>query len=205
MQAKESKDTLGGEIEVVVEGVPVGVGSHTHYDRKLDYALSGAVASVQSVKSVSIGLGEEYADKFGSEVHDQIEKINGKITRKTNNAGGIEGGIKVYRSKYKLENWLFPGTYRINVDGVHKGTNYHYVGGCIGLQGRFALEEVYRDDAGNLIKPTNPSSYEHPKIAEIKERINKTWRAIFDEYDSLDTDYKKIRKLKLSRKFPCLL
>ncbi len=92
-EAKANKDTLGGEVEVVVEGVPVGVGSHAHYDRKLDYALSGAVASVQSVKSVSIGLGEEYADKFGSEVHDQIEKVDGKVTRKTNNAGGIEGGI----------------------------------------------------------------------------------------------------------------
>lgn len=114
---------------------------------------------------------------------------------------GVDGVVRLDFSKYKLENWLFPGTYRINVDGVHKGTNYHFVGGGIGLQGRFALEEVYRDDAGKLIKPTNPSSYEHPKIAEIKERINKTWRAIFDEYDSLDTDYKKIRKLKLSRKF----
>lgn len=92
-EAKENRDTLGGEVEVVVSGMPVGIGSHVHYDRKLDYALMGAVGSVQSVKSVSIGLGAEYADKPGSEVHDRMYPINGEIKRKTNNAGGIEGGI----------------------------------------------------------------------------------------------------------------
>lgn len=92
-EAKLKKDTLGGEAEVVVSGVPVGIGSHVHYDRKLDYALMGAIGSVQSVKSVSIGLGAEYADRSGSEVHDGIYNENGKFVRRTNNAGGIEGGI----------------------------------------------------------------------------------------------------------------
>lgn len=92
-EAKEKGDTLGGEVEVIASGVPIGIGSHVHYDRRLDYALMGAVGSVQSVKSVSIGLGREYADAFGSEVHDRMYPDGGKITRKTNNAGGIEGGI----------------------------------------------------------------------------------------------------------------
>ncbi len=92
-EAKAAGDTLGGEVEVVISGVPVGIGSHVHYDRKLDYALMGAIGSVQSVKSVSIGLGREYADRLGSEVHDAMYLNNGGIVRKTNNAGGIEGGI----------------------------------------------------------------------------------------------------------------
>ena len=92
-EAKASGDTLGGEVEVVISGVPVGIGSHVHYDRKLDFALMGAIGSVQSVKSVSIGLGAECANLPGSRVHDMIYAQNGKIIRKTNNAGGIEGGI----------------------------------------------------------------------------------------------------------------
>ena len=92
-EAKLNKDTLGGEVEVVVSGMPIGIGSHVHYDRKLDYALMGAVGSVQSVKSVSIGLGEGYADAFGSEVHDTMTLTERGVKRDSNNAGGIEGGI----------------------------------------------------------------------------------------------------------------
>ena len=92
-QAKEEKDTLGGEVEIVISGVPAGIGSYAHYDKKLDYALMGAIGGVQSVKSVSIGLGEECANLFGSQVHDRIYNENGRIVRKTNNAGGIEGGM----------------------------------------------------------------------------------------------------------------
>lgn len=92
-KAKENGDTLGGKIEVVASGMPVGVGSHIQYDRKLDYTLSGLVASVQAVKSVSIGAGDEYADNSGAKMHDEIFISGGKIFRKTNNSGGIEGGI----------------------------------------------------------------------------------------------------------------
>ncbi len=90
-EAKEKKDTLGGEIEVRIKGLPVGVGSHTFFDKKLEYALMGAIGSVQSVKSVSIGLDK--SGVMGSEAHDEMFVENGKIVRKTNNAGGIEGGI----------------------------------------------------------------------------------------------------------------
>lgn len=92
-EAKEKRDTLGGEVEIVVSNCPAGIGSYAQYDKKLDFALMGAVGGVQSVKSVSIGLGEECANLLGSEVHDRIYNENGKVVRKTNNAGGIEGGM----------------------------------------------------------------------------------------------------------------
>lgn len=91
--AKAEGDTVGGEVEVVVSGVPAGIGSYVHYDRKLDYALMGALGGVQSVKSVSIGMGAECADLPGSRVHDEIYLSDGKLCRRSNNAGGIEGGV----------------------------------------------------------------------------------------------------------------
>ncbi len=92
-EAKKNGDTLGGKVEIVISGVPTGIGSHVHYDRKLDYALMGAIGGVQSVKAVEIGLGVDYSELTGSAVHDEMFIENGKIQRKTNNAGGIEGGI----------------------------------------------------------------------------------------------------------------
>lgn len=92
-EAKANGDTLGGKVEVVISGMPVGIGSFVHYDRKLDYALMGAIGGVQSVKAVGIGLGEDYAGLPGREAHDEMYLSDGRITRKTNNAGGIEGGV----------------------------------------------------------------------------------------------------------------
>lgn len=91
--AVKNGDTAGGIVEIVASGLPVGIGSHTAYDRKLDYIISGHLASVQSVKSVEIGLGRGYANVYGRNAHDEIYSRGGKIYRKTNNAGGIEGGI----------------------------------------------------------------------------------------------------------------
>ena len=83
-------DTLGGIIEVQVTGVPVGLGSHVHSDRRLDGILAGAVMAIPAVKGVEIGLGFE---KLGSKVHDEIYYSKEKsYFRKTNNAGGLEGG-----------------------------------------------------------------------------------------------------------------
>ncbi|ABY94425.1 MULTISPECIES: chorismate synthase [Thermoanaerobacter] len=93
-EAKSKGDTLGGIIEIVIEGVPVGLGSHVQWDRKLDALLAYHVMSVQAIKAVEIGLGFEAARKPGSLVHDEIyyDEERG-FYRKTNNAGGIEGGI----------------------------------------------------------------------------------------------------------------
>ena len=92
-EAKAEGDTLGGEAEIVISGMPAGIGSYVHYDRKLDYALMGAIGGVQSVKAVEIGLGADCAERKGSEVHDEMYLDGGEIKRRANNAGGIEGGV----------------------------------------------------------------------------------------------------------------
>lgn len=93
-QVKINKDTLGGIFEVVAQGVPPGLGSHVHYDRKLDAKLVYAMVSIQAMKGAEIGDGFKNATKPGSEVHDDIAVDEaGNIYRKTNRAGGVEGGI----------------------------------------------------------------------------------------------------------------
>ena len=91
-KAKEAGDTLGGKFKVVYENLPVGLGSHVHWDRMLDGKIAQAVMSVPAVKSVSIGNNHGYK-MFGSEFHDEMFLEDGKVVRKTNNAGGIEGGM----------------------------------------------------------------------------------------------------------------
>jgi chorismate synthase len=96
--AKQRGDTLGGVFEVVVTGLPVGLGSYVSWDRKLDGRLAAAMMSVQAVKGVEIGLGFEGARRPGSEVHDAIVRADGKpraggIGRGSNRAGGLEGGV----------------------------------------------------------------------------------------------------------------
>lgn len=91
-RAKEIGDTLGGKFEVVYENLPIGLGSYVHWDRMLDGKIAQAVMSIPAIKSVSIGNSNAYKMP-GSEFHDQIYIKDGKIIRKTNNAGGIEGGM----------------------------------------------------------------------------------------------------------------
>lgn len=86
-------DTLGGKIEITFKNLPVGLGSHVQWDRKLDGIIAQAVMSIPAIKSVEIGLGDACAYTEGSKVHDEIYFENGKCFRKTNNAGGIEGGM----------------------------------------------------------------------------------------------------------------
>jgi chorismate synthase len=90
--AKKKGDTLGGTFYVVATGVPAGLGSFVHYDRKLDAEIAQSIMSINAVKAVSIGTGFDCTEKFGSESHDEIIIKNGQLTRKTNRAGGIEGG-----------------------------------------------------------------------------------------------------------------
>jgi len=93
-QTKNKKDTLGGEFVVFACGVPVGLGSYIQWYERLSAKIAYYLFSIPSVKSVEIGLGKQYSNYFGSQVHDEIFYNNKKgFYRKTNNAGGIEGGI----------------------------------------------------------------------------------------------------------------
>lgn len=92
-EAKVNGDTLGGSFKVVYKNIPIGLGSHVQWDKRLDGKLAQAIMSIQAVKSVEIGLGKEVSETSGSLTHDEIFFENGRYTRKTNNAGGIEGGI----------------------------------------------------------------------------------------------------------------
>ena len=93
-EAKANADTLGGVVEVLAYGMPAGVGTYVESDRRLDAALASALMGIQAIKGVEIGDGFEEADRPGSAAHDEIvTDENGKITRLTNRAGGIEGGM----------------------------------------------------------------------------------------------------------------
>ncbi|WP_066061160.1 chorismate synthase [Neobacillus soli] len=93
-EAKKNGDSIGGVVEVIATGMPAGVGSYVHYDRKLDGKLAAAIMSINAFKGVEIGIGFEAARKPGSEVHDEIawDKEAGYY-RKTNRLGGFEGGM----------------------------------------------------------------------------------------------------------------
>jgi len=91
-RVRKARDTIGGVFEVLAYGVPPGIGSHVHWDRKLDARLAAALMSIQSVKGVEVGEGFATAAKPGSKAHDEIVVRGGAITRRTARAGGIEGG-----------------------------------------------------------------------------------------------------------------
>jgi chorismate synthase len=93
--AMKDGDSLGGAVEVLAYGVPVGLGSHVHWDRKIDGMLCQALGSIQAVKAVEIGDGIEVAGRRGSEAHDSIgwDEASAGYQRRSDHAGGIEGGI----------------------------------------------------------------------------------------------------------------
>lgn len=91
--AREAGDTVGGKFEVIFGNIPVGLGSFVQWDRKLDGKIAQAVMSIPAVKSVEIGAGNMSAELLGSKMHDEIFIADKKVYRKTNNAGGIEGGM----------------------------------------------------------------------------------------------------------------
>ena len=93
-EAIKNKDTVGGIFEVRVKGVPAGLGSYVQPDRRLDSRLAKEIMSIPGIKGIEIGLGFGYSENFGSEVHDAIYYAHSRgYFRKTNNAGGIEGGV----------------------------------------------------------------------------------------------------------------
>jgi len=91
--AKKEGDTLGGVVEVLAFGLPPGLGSFTHWDRRLDARLAGALMSIQAIKGVEVGDGFTTATRRGSQAHDEIEATENGVARRTNRAGGIEGGM----------------------------------------------------------------------------------------------------------------
>jgi chorismate synthase len=90
---KDAGDTVGGVIEVIAYGLPPGLGSHVHWDRRLDARLAAALMGVQAMKGVEIGDGFTTARRWGSKAHDEMDPANPGVTRRTNRAGGLEGGI----------------------------------------------------------------------------------------------------------------
>jgi chorismate synthase len=111
-RAKEAGDTLGGAFEVIATGMPVGLGSYTQWDRKLDGRLGQALMSIPAIKAVGIGLGPEAAMRPGSRVHDEIvrDTSSGRltgVTRPTNNAGGLEGGV-TNGEDLRVSAWMKP-------------------------------------------------------------------------------------------------
>ncbi|MCH5164461.1 MAG: chorismate synthase [Clostridiales bacterium] len=92
-EAERTGDTLGGKLKLTISGVKAGIGSHVFYDRRLDYRLGGALMAIPAVKAVESGLGCDFAYSLGSRVADSFVNTGGKISRTSNNCGGIEGGI----------------------------------------------------------------------------------------------------------------
>jgi chorismate synthase len=92
-EAIQAKDTLGGVFEVVAVGLPPGLGSHVHYDRRLSGRLLGAMGSIPAIKGAEIGPAFENARRQGTQVHDPIRLEGGQLIRASNRAGGLEGGI----------------------------------------------------------------------------------------------------------------
>lgn len=124
--AKSSGDSLGGVFEVRVLGVPPGLGSYVQYDTRLDGRLAQQLMSVPSVKAVEIGLGFESARRHGSQVHDEIYYSQSYgFYRKTNNAGGIEGGVTngcdiILRAAMKPIATLMKPLHSVNIDTKEK-------------------------------------------------------------------------------------
>jgi len=121
-ESVKSKNTLGGVFEVMVKGVPPGLGSYAHWERRLDAAIAQAIMSIPAVKAVEIGNAIECSAKLGSEVHDEIFYSKEKgIYRNTNNAGGVEGGMSnggdiIVRGYMKPISTLMDGLNTIDID-----------------------------------------------------------------------------------------
>jgi len=92
-EAGEKGDTLGGTFRIIARGVPIGLGSYVHWDRKLDGRLAQAVLSINAIKAVEFGAGFEGAARPGSQFHDEIDYQDGKFRHRTNRAGGLTGGV----------------------------------------------------------------------------------------------------------------
>lgn len=182
-RAESTGETVGGETEVRVKGVPIGIGSHVHYDRRLDFRLGGALLSIPGVKGVEIGNTLPY----GSLNNDPIKIVKGKIVRESNNSGGIEGGISngeeiIIRLKVKP-----PPTLRRNFPSVNlkdkKSENAPPLRGdtCIVPSAGIIAENVIAIEIASLFL----EKFGGDSIEETK----RNWKNYMDEY--LERIYKK--------------
>lgn len=120
-QTRKDMNTLGGVVETWAVGVPVGLGSYVHWDRRIDGQIAQALMSIQSVKAVEIGSGVESAGQFGADVHDEIFHKEDGYYRKTNRAGGIEGGVTngmpvIVRSYHKPISTLYKPMNTVDIE-----------------------------------------------------------------------------------------
>ena len=121
-ETKASGDTLGGIVEVIVENPIIGLGSHVHYDKKLDAKIAQSIVSINAFKGVEFGMGFKMASQNGSNVHDEILYNNDEgFIRKTNNLGGFEGGMTtgmpiVVRGVMKPIPTLYKPLMSVNID-----------------------------------------------------------------------------------------
>ena len=125
--AREEGDTLGGIIQVIATGLPAGMGSFVHFDRKLDGRIGQMLLSLPSIKGVEIGAAWEGASLRGSEVHDPIRIVQGKLLRSSNRCGGLEGGVTTGESLWVRVACKPIATLRKGLDSVdlHQGEPTH--------------------------------------------------------------------------------
>jgi chorismate synthase len=126
--ARSAGDTMGGVVGAVVRGLPPGLGSHTHWDRKLDGRICQALVSIHSVKAAAIGAGIEVAGTMGSEAHDPIVPSDRGLDRTSNRAGGLEGGVTngadlVVRAYFKPISTLRQGLPSVDLATGEAGAN----------------------------------------------------------------------------------
>ena len=188
-EARSNGDTIGGVFEVVVHGLPIGLGSYVHWDRRLDGALAGAVMSINIVKGVEFGLGFEQTRRFGSAVHDVIagRDGDGRWVHRSNNAGGLTGGVTngeplVVRGAVKPISTLarpLPSADLITGDAVEKA---HYERSDISVvpaAGVVAEAMVLLTLAGFVLEKTGGDTVEDvvANLATYRARIARTPKA----------------------------
>ncbi len=170
-QASSDGDSLGGSIEVLVPNLPIGLGSHVHWDRRLDTRLAGALMSIPSAKSVEIG--ENTSSLPGSESQDQIFSLGGKSYRRTNIAGGLEGGISngmpvVARVFFKPLPTIRNSLFTVNVQtGKEEVADYLRSDICVVPAGSVIAEAVCALVLGDAIL----ESFGDDTMANIIERV----------------------------------
>ncbi len=174
-EAKTRGDTLGGIIEVFVTGVPIGLGSYAQHDRRLDAHLAAAIISIQAVKGVEIGTAFRNAIRFGSQVHDEIFlDAHGKPYRKTNRAGGLEGGMTNgepihLRIAMKPISTLMNPLHSINLDTMQEALSHiERADVCAAPACAVIAESVIAPVLMNALL----EKFGGDSLAEIQERLN---------------------------------